>query len=243
MKINIFSSGGRKAQTRHTLGLPGATISWSALTIAAGALLLTQQTARAFSSEDLLAGPFHHEGITERAAYQSPIGIVRQGSSSSRTSSGIIVDKVTPNSQIGAEASRQSTRQRRVLPRSGAQIGGGPLLDRPNRPYEKPETSGSSGRGSSGAGPLVPGARKTIPRLPDWNFEGALRDETSLDPARTDALNTLGWHADYIDSYLYSPLWWAQGWPNITRFKSSLATSSELEKLHFDDLFTTEQVD
>lgn len=51
------------------------------------------------------------------------------------------------------------------------------------------------------------------------------------------AADTLKWHADYIDSYNYNPLWWAQG--GISRLKVSLATRKELEKLHFDDLFST----
>jgi hypothetical protein len=54
------------------------------------------------------------------------------------------------------------------------------------------------------------------------------------------AVNSLKWHADYIDSYLYNPLWWAQG--GLDRLKVSLATYSELAKLHFDDLFTTREV-
>jgi hypothetical protein len=54
------------------------------------------------------------------------------------------------------------------------------------------------------------------------------------------AAEVLGWHADYIDSYLYSPIWWAEG--GLDRFKVSLATAPELEKLHFDDLFDSDKV-
>lgn len=83
---------------------------------------------------------------------------------------------------------------------------------------------------------------KLLPTMERWQFTGTYAGKTSLDPDSTDALNTLGWHADYIDSYLYSPLWWVQGLPSLDRFKTSLATRDELKKLHFDDLFTTDQV-
>lgn len=55
-----------------------------------------------------------------------------------------------------------------------------------------------------------------------------------------NAADTVAWHADYIDSYLYNPLWWVAG--GVDRFKASLATYDELAKLHFDDLFSTAAV-
>lgn len=55
-----------------------------------------------------------------------------------------------------------------------------------------------------------------------------------------EALQELAWHADYIDSYNYNPLWWVRG--GLDRYKVALATGEELEKLHFDDLFSTEHV-
>lgn len=51
---------------------------------------------------------------------------------------------------------------------------------------------------------------------------------------------TIGWHADYVDSYLYNPLWWAKG--GLGRFRMALAMQDELEKVHFDDLFSSDQV-
>ncbi|MES2460499.1 MAG: hypothetical protein V4671_07935, partial [Armatimonadota bacterium] len=59
----------------------------------------------------------------------------------------------------------------------------------------------------------------------------------SDDPRRSGdkAAEAIAWHADYVDSYLYNPLWWAPG--GISRFKVALATAPELEKVHFDDLF------
>ncbi len=48
-----------------------------------------------------------------------------------------------------------------------------------------------------------------------------------------DAAMNIAWHADYIDSYLYNPKWWAEGGP--ARTKAALRTFSDLAKLHFDD--------
>lgn len=53
------------------------------------------------------------------------------------------------------------------------------------------------------------------------------------------ARHAIEWHADYIDSYLYSPLWWVQaGRPLhiVKRFKASRSNYWHLASLHFDDL-------
>lgn len=55
------------------------------------------------------------------------------------------------------------------------------------------------------------------------------------------AIQSLKWHADYIDSYAYNPPWWAGG--GLSRLKVSLATYDHLARLHFDDLFSTMQVE
>ncbi|WP_121102658.1 PAN/Apple domain-containing protein [Litorimonas taeanensis] len=64
------------------------------------------------------------------------------------------------------------------------------------------------------------------------------------------AATAIGWHADYIDSYLYSPIWWAEGFSDAggladkdNRLKASLAQFHHLERLHFDDLFTVSGVE
>jgi hypothetical protein len=57
-----------------------------------------------------------------------------------------------------------------------------------------------------------------------------------------EAAMSIAWHADYIDSYLYNPLWWAEDLPDKTRFKSAIAMQSELVKMHHDDTFTTDGV-
>lgn len=50
----------------------------------------------------------------------------------------------------------------------------------------------------------------------------------------------VAWNADYIDSYLYNPIWWVQG--GLSRYKISLATYDELAKLHFDDHTSVSQL-
>lgn len=50
----------------------------------------------------------------------------------------------------------------------------------------------------------------------------------------------LAWHCDYVDSYLYNPLFWAPG--GLPRVKVALATGPALAKLHFDDLTSTDQI-
>ncbi len=53
----------------------------------------------------------------------------------------------------------------------------------------------------------------------------------------------LAWHTDYLDSYNYSPLWWfLQKGGGVDRFKVSLATRAELDKMHFDNLFLRRHV-
>ncbi|BCM93378.1 hypothetical protein IAD21_05269 [Abditibacteriota bacterium] len=59
-------------------------------------------------------------------------------------------------------------------------------------------------------------------------------------PEAFQAAEIVGWNADYVDSYLYSPIWWAQG--GFDRFKISLATAPDLERVHFDDLFDSDKV-
>lgn len=54
------------------------------------------------------------------------------------------------------------------------------------------------------------------------------------------AAEAICWHADYVDSYGYNPLWWAQGLPSLTRTKAALSAKGELTKVHFDDLYTTQ---
>jgi len=53
------------------------------------------------------------------------------------------------------------------------------------------------------------------------------------------AAMSAAWHADYIDSYLYNPIWWLEGAPSSQRFKTALTMFDDLARMHHDDTFTT----
>jgi uncharacterized repeat protein (TIGR01451 family) len=59
----------------------------------------------------------------------------------------------------------------------------------------------------------------------------------------TDAAASIAWHADYIDSYAYNPLWWFANGLSFDRYIKSLAIAEDLTNVHFDDLWSTAQVD
>jgi hypothetical protein len=73
-----------------------------------------------------------------------------------------------------------------------------------------------------------------------WYHEVMTKEGSAKAGFDTAAGASLAWHADYVDSYLYNPLFWVQG--GLSRYKVSLATEKELAKLHFDDLFSTDRV-
>lgn len=57
------------------------------------------------------------------------------------------------------------------------------------------------------------------------------------------AAESICFHADYVDSYGYNPLWWAEGMKGgpaagMTRLKAALTARPELAKVHFDDIYT-----
>ena len=72
--------------------------------------------------------------------------------------------------------------------------------------------------------------------------------ETALKDAgfALETSDAIAWHADYVDSYLYNPIWWFSGVvsdnPVFDRFVAARSISPELEKLHFDDLGTSQVV-
>ena len=73
------------------------------------------------------------------------------------------------------------------------------------------------------------------------NAATAKRTKTDLQArCSPEVAAELAWHCDYLDSYLYNPLWWAAG--GLPRLKAALATGPALAKLHFDDLTSAEQV-
>lgn len=65
-------------------------------------------------------------------------------------------------------------------------------------------------------------------------------DHETMEQARGSAAYALSWHVDYLDSYLYNPLWWAAG--GSDRFRHALRLREPLAKLHFDELTSTKQI-
>ena len=61
-----------------------------------------------------------------------------------------------------------------------------------------------------------------------------------------DAALALAWHADWVDSYLYNPLWWASAFDGkggaVKRAIVSAATYEDLAKVHFDDSFSIDEI-
>ena len=80
-----------------------------------------------------------------------------------------------------------------------------------------------------------------------WYHELISEDAAKASGFSAEAADSMAWNSDYLDSYLYSPLWWVQGVSNgptgpLDRFRISLMTGPEMEKLHFDDLFSAPRV-
>jgi hypothetical protein len=77
-----------------------------------------------------------------------------------------------------------------------------------------------------------------------WHHEDITRRALAGDEPRYDgagftnqAAASIAWHADYVDSYAYNPLWWLAG--DSGRLDAVLVGRPELAKLHFDDVFST----
>lgn len=79
---------------------------------------------------------------------------------------------------------------------------------------------------------------------PKWDPDNVYEPQITF-PAGAESI---AWHADNIDSYLYNPVFWARGaaeWAGdntdsdpFQRTKASLVGFEDLAKLHFDDTFT-----
>jgi hypothetical protein len=84
----------------------------------------------------------------------------------------------------------------------------------------------------------------TAPAPNNWHHEGLTRQAARAPEWSALAQNALAFHADYLDSYLYNPLWWFDlangGGPD--RLTAVMSSRSELVKLHFDDLVHPESV-
>ncbi len=73
-----------------------------------------------------------------------------------------------------------------------------------------------------------------------WHHEDISEKAMQSKNFAASAWEEIAWHSDYVDSYLYNPLWWIPG--GLTRFKVALASFDELAKVHFDDNFSANHV-
>ena len=73
-----------------------------------------------------------------------------------------------------------------------------------------------------------------------WHHEDITEKACRALSFNESALDDIAWHSDYVDSYLYNPLWWIPG--GIGRFKVSLASFDNLARVHFDDNFSAPAV-
>lgn len=90
----------------------------------------------------------------------------------------------------------------------------------------------------SGEDPLAPS-----PNEDNWHHEGLSRKAARRAGWSSQAETALAFHADYLDSYLYSPLWWFHpDGGGVPRLRVALSSEAELVKVHFDDLFAPETV-
>ena len=64
---------------------------------------------------------------------------------------------------------------------------------------------------------------------------------TRAAPDGAAAVNGLAWHADFVDSYLYNPLWNAGG--GLERFRAAMFAHDDMVKVHFDDCTSTAQIE
>lgn len=90
-----------------------------------------------------------------------------------------------------------------------------------------------------GEDPLAP-----APDGDNWHHEGLTRRAAARAGWSAEAENAVAFHTDYLDSYLYNPLWWlnvADG-GGVDRLRVVMSSQADLQKVHFDDLFTTESI-
>jgi hypothetical protein len=78
----------------------------------------------------------------------------------------------------------------------------------------------------------------------NWHHEGLTRRAAQSAGWSPAAENSVAFHADYVDSYLYNPLWWLNpadgGGPE--RLRIVMSSQADLIKVHFDDLFAPEPI-
>lgn len=78
----------------------------------------------------------------------------------------------------------------------------------------------------------------------NWHHEGLTKQAAASAGWSANAQNAVAFHADYLDSYLYNPLWWFDvgngGGPD--RLIVAMSSQADLVKVHFDDLVHPESV-
>ena len=100
-------------------------------------------------------------------------------------------------------------------------------------------TLGATIRAFGGEDPL-----KASPAPDNWHHEGLTRQAAQAAGWAFQAENELAFHADFLDSYLYNPLWWFDvrygGGPE--RVPIVMSSQLDLKALHFDDLVSRPSV-
>jgi hypothetical protein len=78
----------------------------------------------------------------------------------------------------------------------------------------------------------------------NWHHEALSRHAAQQAGWSAAAQNALAFHTDYLDAYLYNPLWWLDPTTGggLDRTKVVVSSRHELVKLHFSDLTSSEQV-
>ncbi|SOC53787.1 hypothetical protein [Ornithinimicrobium cerasi] len=77
--------------------------------------------------------------------------------------------------------------------------------------------------------------------LENWHHRRLSFEAARASGWAEDAAMEMSWHTDYVDSYLYNPLWWFQG--GLDRVKTALSLAPTLTKIHFDDLTDVRQIE
>jgi hypothetical protein len=89
-----------------------------------------------------------------------------------------------------------------------------------------------------GEDPLVPS-----PNPGNWHHEGLSRAAAQGAGWSAPAENALAFHTDFVDSYLYNPLWWfSPDGGGADRLRVVMSSQADLTKVHFDDLFAPEPI-
>jgi hypothetical protein len=82
------------------------------------------------------------------------------------------------------------------------------------------------------------------PAPDNWHHEGLTTRATPSPEWAPGASTSLAFHTDYVDSYLYSPIWWfnpAKG-GGADRLRVVMSSQEDLLKVHFDDLFDPAEI-